>query len=63
MVERKKRLKKGIASLQSQISIHSEKHNLAKETNQQKLVDYYQREIIAKKADLARKENQLERKK
>ena len=46
MVNRKKRLKKGIDSIQSQIDFHLEKQRTAKEKGEMELSDYYEREIL-----------------
>ncbi len=46
-MKRKKRLKKGIASLEKQIALHEEKKKLAGELGQEELVEYYDKEIKA----------------
>lgn len=61
MVNRKRRLKKGIASLQEQIKIHEEKKKKALDENKLELVEYYEREIEAKKRDKEKKEKLLEK--
>lgn len=61
MPNRKKRLQRGIISLQKQITLHQEKLNLAKEENKLELVDYYEREIEAKKKDKEKKEKLLQK--
>lgn len=45
MPNRKKRLKKGIESLEKQIEIHKEKKKIAEETGNEELTDYYDKEI------------------
>lgn len=47
MVNRKKRIEKGIDSLQREIEIHEEKKQQAQEMKNEELVDYYEREINA----------------
>ena len=59
MVKRKKRLKKGVESLEKQIEIHKEKMESAKEEGNFGLEDYYKREIEAKEKDKERKEELL----
>ncbi len=61
MTNRKKRLKKGIESLQEQIRLHEEKKLKAIEAGMEELVDYYNREIEAKKKTLKEKEDMLEK--
>ncbi|MBI2628713.1 hypothetical protein HYW74_01365 [Candidatus Pacearchaeota archaeon] len=61
MTNRKKRLKKGIESLQKQIKIHEEKREKAKEEDMEDLVRYYTKEIEAKKKDKEKKEKALEK--
>ena len=46
-MKRKKRLKKGIVSLEKQIILHEEKKKLAEELGQEELVEYYTKEIKA----------------
>jgi len=45
MVNRKKRLAKGIKSIESQIQKHRIKSEKAKKDNKIELVDYYEKEI------------------
>jgi len=45
MVKRKKRLQRGIESLEKQIEIHKEKKKIAEENGNEELTDYYNREI------------------
>ncbi|MEK6885604.1 MAG: hypothetical protein AABX17_01405 [Nanoarchaeota archaeon] len=48
MTNRKKRLKKGVESIQKRIEEHEEKKKLAEEENNEELVKYYEKEIRAK---------------
>ncbi len=61
MVKRKKRLQKGIKSLEKQIKIHEEKKKIAEEGGSEELADYYDREIKAKIRDKERREDLLEK--
>jgi len=61
MVNRKKRLKKGIESIQEQIELHEEKKNLAQTSGNEELVAYYTKEIEAKKKAKEEKEAILEK--
>ena len=45
MVNRKKRLKKSIESLEEQVLFHEEKKQLAEELGKRDLVEYYEKEI------------------
>ena len=56
MPNRKKRLKKGINSMQEQIELHEEKKKRAEEEKNEGLVRYYEKEIKAK--EKAREEKQ-----
>ena len=47
MVKRKKRLEKGVISLNKQIEIHKKKMEIAKELGQEELVNYYTKEMEA----------------
>jgi len=62
MAKRKKRLEKGIASLERQIILHKDKQQSAFEEGSLELADYYAREIAAKERDRQRKRNMLLRK-
>lgn len=62
MAKRKKRLEKGIDSIEGQIKIHEEKRAKAIEDGNLDLEDYYKREIDGLKKTKERKEKQLERK-
>jgi len=61
MAKRKKRLKKGIGSIQEQIDLHEEKKSLAEESGNEELVEYYTKEIEAKKKAKEEKEKMLEK--
>lgn len=63
MAKRKKRLEKGIASLDKQIVLHKKKHQTALAEGKVTLADYYTREIAAKEHDKQRKHDTLWRKK
>jgi len=55
MVNRKKRLQKGIESIEKQIKIHEEKLKKAEEEDNIELAEYYKKEINAKKRDIEKK--------
>ena len=59
MPNRKKRLKKGIESLEKQISLHEEKLRRAENEGKLELAGYYEKEIKAKKKDKEKKEKFL----
>ena len=61
MANRKKRLQKGIESLEKQIRLHEEKLNKAEEEDNIELVSYYRKEIEAKKRDKEKKERMLDK--
>ena len=61
MANRKKRLQKGIKSLEKQIRLHEEKLNKAEEEDNIELVSYYRKEIEAKKRDKEEKERMLDK--
>jgi phage shock protein A len=61
MTNRKKRLEKGINSLQEQIDIHQEKKKTAEELGNTELADYYTKEIKAKEETKRRKEEILDK--
>ena len=61
MANRKKRLKKGIESLQEQINLHEEKKKLAEESDNKELIRYYEKEIKAKEKAKKEKEAILEK--
>lgn len=58
---RKKRLRKGIGSLEEQISKHIEKMRAAEVRGAQELVDYYRKEIQKFEREIAKKKLQLEK--
>lgn len=62
MAKRKKRLQKGIDSLEEQIRIHEEKRNMARELGQEELVDYYTGEIWRMRERKKNREKKLHRK-
>lgn len=59
MVNRKKRLQRGIESLEKQIRLHEEKLKKAEEEDNLELAGYYKKEIEAKKKDKEEKERLL----
>ena len=59
MVNRKKRLKKGIESIEKQIKLHEEKLKKAEEDDNIEISQYYKKEINAKKKDKEEKERLL----
>ena len=59
MVNRKKRLKKGIESLEEQIDLHEEKLKKAEDEDNIELANYYRKEINAKKKDKEEKQRIL----
>lgn len=61
MAKRKKRLEKGIESIEKQILLHQEKREQAIEQGNLELEDYYNREIKGLKKTKERKEKQRER--
>ncbi|MDO8460643.1 MAG: hypothetical protein Q7S74_06025 [Nanoarchaeota archaeon] len=61
MTNRKKRLQKGIESLEEQIRIHEEKRRQAMEEGKIELADYYDKEIISKSKDKSKKISQRDK--
>ena len=59
MVNRKKRLQKGIESLEKQIQLHEEKLKRAEEEDNIGLTEYYKKEIAAKRKDKGEKQRML----
>ena len=59
--DRKKRLQKGIESLENQIKLHEEKIRKAEEEGSIELAGYYKKEIEAKKKDKDEKKRLLEK--
>jgi len=62
MVKRKKRLEKGIESLEEQVKIHEEKKEAARELGQEDLVKYYTGEIERLQKRKKDREEKLHRK-
>ena len=63
MTNRKKRLKKGIASMEAQIEIHQDKKKQAEESGNEELMRYYEKEIEAREKTKKEKEALLEKQK
>jgi hypothetical protein len=61
LVKRKKRLKKGIESLQEQILLHEQKQRDAESQGKIELVEYYKKEISSKEKDKLKKQLQLDK--
>ncbi len=61
MVNRKKRLKKGIGSIEEEIELHREKRRKAIEDGKIELSDYYGKEIEGLILAKNKKEGQLEK--
>lgn len=61
MVNRKKRLEKGIESIKEQIEIHKEKKKKAEEAGLLELVEYYDKEIGSKEKTLEEKQEILDK--
>ncbi len=61
MVNRKKRLQKGIASLEKQIKLHEDKLKRAEKEDNIELAAYYKKEITAKKKDKEEKQRILDK--
>ena len=61
MANRKKRLQKGIKSLEKQIKLHEEKLNKAEEEDNIEFASYYRKEINAKKKDKEEKQRMLDK--
>ncbi len=61
MTNKKKRLEKGVNSLQEQIDFHKEKKETAQEQGNIELVDYYEKEIRAKEETRKRKQEILDK--
>ncbi len=59
MANRKKRLQKGIESIERQIKLHEEKLRKAVEEDNIELAKYYKKEIAAKKKDKEEKQRIL----
>lgn len=61
MTNRKKRLKKGIESLEKQIKLHEEKLTKAKKDDNMGLVSYYMGELDSMKKTLKEKKRMLDK--
>lgn len=61
MTKRKKRLEKGIESLQEQIEIHEEKKKQAEAADMPELINYYEKEIKAKEEAMRKKKEILDK--
>ncbi|MFA6022898.1 MAG: hypothetical protein WC781_02300 [Candidatus Pacearchaeota archaeon] len=61
MVNREKRLEKGIKSLEEQKRIHEEKRKHAEELGDDELVRYYDKEIEKFEKEKIKKEEKLEK--
>ena len=59
MTNRKKRLKKGIESIEKQIELHEEKKKKALEEGRTDLAGYYEKEIANMEFERDRKEDML----
>ena len=60
-MKRKKRLEKGVQSIEEEIEIHKKKMQEAKEEGNLELVDYYNKEISGLEKTKDRNGNQLEK--
>ena len=61
MANRKKRLKKGIESLQKQIEIHEQKLKQAEKEGKLELAGYYEKEIKNMRKYMGKKEKSLKK--
>lgn len=59
MANRKKRLRKGIKSIERQIKLHEEKLEKAEKEDNMGLAEYYKKELMAKKKDIEKKKRIL----
>jgi hypothetical protein len=59
-MNRKKRLEKGISSIEEEIKYHKEKQEQSKEQGNFELSEYYDKEIKGLEKTKERKENQFE---
>ena len=62
MGKRRKRLEKGIESIEKQIEFHEEKRNSAVESGKKELAGYYEKEIERMKDRKKNREEKLRRK-
>lgn len=60
-MKRKKRLEKGIESIEEQIKVHEEKLKEAEEAGQEELVTYYRKDISRLEKQKEQKEEKLEK--
>jgi hypothetical protein len=60
-MSRKRKLRRGIASLESQVSRHLEKLRVAEAEGAWELAGYYQKEIQKFEQEIAKKKRQLEK--
>ena len=60
-MKRKKRLEKGIESIEEEISLHREKRDKADKEGKLELAGYYDKEILALERTKDRKTNQFEK--
>jgi peptidoglycan hydrolase CwlO-like protein len=60
-MSRKKKLRKGIASLKNQVGKHLEKLRAAEEEGAWELAEYYHKEIKKFEQEIAKKKRQLEK--
>jgi len=61
MANRKKRLQKGIESIDKQIKLHEEKLTRVEKEDNLELAEYYRKEIDAKKRDKEEKQRILDK--
>jgi hypothetical protein len=61
MAKRKKKLLKGIKSIEEQLKIHEEKREEAEEDGNVELVRYYDKEIKNMEEQIEKKQEQLEK--
>ena len=61
MVNRKKRLQRGIESLEKQVKLHEEKMRKVEQEDNIELAEYYKKEIAAKKRDKEEKQRMLDK--
>jgi len=59
-MNRRKRLEKGIESIEKQIKVHEEKLKEAEEAGQEELMTYYLKDISRLEKQKEQKENKLE---
>ena len=59
-MNRRKRLERGIESIEKQIKVHEEKLREAEEAGQEELVTYYLKDISRLEKQKEQKENKLE---